>query len=417
LVDAIAQIHIEGDITPRSWYKHICYQTSKSQQKKTDRLAIDILSDIVYWYRPSQIREEITGEFLGWKQKFVGNILRRSPEAFAEALNATVRCVRESMRLLENLGLIKVILSPVRTQYGTIPNVMHIEVVPEAIKQITYRSSEQKPETLEKALLTKWVTKSDETRDEARRNEEVPATKCVAPANEIVDSSIYRDLYRDLTETFVEKAGENPTPSENQKNSGRVDEEADLPPKNSPSSALTTKISHVEPNSSLGGIAALAQVEPVTTLTFDPKMEKLASQIDSGELKDLPSAEKKQLANYMMGEQVKAYRSSGWILSPRPNDINVDFLKYVAWKELKQPNNLEYARNTINSYERNMTKWGQLVALVQGWQTVTPEEVAATAIARVDARQGSKEDLQIAIKASLDAYKTVKNPFKRKVTT
>jgi hypothetical protein len=146
-------------------------------------------------------------------------------------------------------------------------------------------------------------------------------------------------------------------------------------------------------------------------------MEKLASQIDSGELKDLPSAEKKQLANYMMGEQVKAYRSSGWILSPRPNDINVDFLKYVAWKELKQPNNLEYARNTINSYERNMTKWGQLVALVQGWQTVTPEEVAATAIARVDARQGSKEDLQIAIKASLDAYKTVKNPFKRKVTT
>jgi hypothetical protein len=148
---------------------------------------------------------------------------------------------------------------------------------------------------------------------------------------------------------------------------------------------------------------------------FSKKMENLVTQLDRGELKDLPADDKKQLANYLMGEQIKLYRRGGWILSVKPNDINPDFLKYVAWKELKQPDDLEWARNTIISYERDMTKWGQLVALIQGWQTVTPEEVSATAIARVASRRGSKEDLEIAIQSSIDGYKTVTdNPFRRK---
>ena len=148
------------------------------------------------------------------------------------------------------------------------------------------------------------------------------------------------------------------------------------------------------------------------------KMENLVTQLDRGELKDLPINEKKQLANYLMGEQIKLYRRDGWILSIRANDISTDFLRYVAWKELKQPDDLEWARNTVISYERDMTKWGQLVALVQGWQTVTPEEVSATAIARVASRRGSKEDLEIAIQSSIDAYKTITdNPFRRKKET
>ena len=150
----------------------------------------------------------------------------------------------------------------------------------------------------------------------------------------------------------------------------------------------------------------------------DPKMENLVTQLDRGELKDLPDNEKKQLANYLMGEQIKLYRRDGWILSVRPNDISTDFLKYVAWKELKQPDDLGWARNTVLAYERDMTKWGQLVALIQGWQTATPEEVSATAIARVASRRGSKEDLEIAIQSSIDAYKTITdNPFRRKKET
>jgi hypothetical protein len=134
VVDAIAHIKFEGDITPKSWYKHICYQT-KSGEKKADRLAIDILADIVYWYRPYLQRDELTGEEVGWKKKFKEDVLRRNPDAFAESLNASPRCVRESMHLLEKMGLIKIILQPVQTCYGVLPNVMHIDICPEALAE------------------------------------------------------------------------------------------------------------------------------------------------------------------------------------------------------------------------------------------------------------------------------------------
>ena len=177
VVDAIAQINFEGDITPKSWYKHIRYQNKKSGER-ADHLAVAILADIVYWYRPFQKRDEITGEVIGWFKKFKGDVLHRSPDAFAEALGTTTRCIRESIRLLENLGLIVVVLKPVKTQYGTIPNVMHIEIVPDAIAKITYRSaSAETAESIEKSLLTKWVTSSDEISNKQSRNRKQPATK------------------------------------------------------------------------------------------------------------------------------------------------------------------------------------------------------------------------------------------------
>jgi hypothetical protein len=194
VVDAIAHIKFEGDITPRSWYKHICYQT-KSGEKKADRLAIDILADIVYWYRPYQQRDELTGEEIGWKKKFKEDLLRRNPDAFAESLNASPRCVRESMRLLEGLGLIKVVLQPIQTAYGVLPNVMHIDIFPEALAAITYRTvSNQNAETLEKSLLTKWVTCNDETSNKELRNRQQGATKSVTTSYETSNLSIYRDF-------------------------------------------------------------------------------------------------------------------------------------------------------------------------------------------------------------------------------
>ncbi len=203
MVDAIAQINFEGDITPRSWYKHICYKTAKGVLK-VDRLAIDILADIVYWYRPFLKRHELTGDVLGWTKKFSDDVLRRSTEAFAEVLNTTPRCVRESMKVLENLGLIKVILRPLKTAYGVLPNVMYIEVVPEAIAEITYRHKHaQETKTLEKSLLQKWVTSPYETSNFPLRNEEIPLTKQVTSPYEISNSSIYIDFSETTSEEGV----------------------------------------------------------------------------------------------------------------------------------------------------------------------------------------------------------------------
>lgn len=216
VVDAIAQINFEGDITPKSWYKHIRYQNKKSGER-ADHLAVAILADIVYWYRPFQKRDELTGEVIGWYRKFKGDVLHRSPDAFAEALGTTTRCIRESMKLLEHLGLITVILKPVKTQYGTIPNVMHIEVIPDAIAKITYRSNateniSEDAESIEKSLLRKWVTSNNEMSNIPSRNGKQATTKSESicdelenRSNEIANSSIYIDLLEINDETLHQR--------------------------------------------------------------------------------------------------------------------------------------------------------------------------------------------------------------------
>ena len=78
----------------------------------------------------------MTSEEIGWKKKFKEDVLRRNPDAFAESLNASPRCVRESMHLLEKMGLIKVILQPVESNYGVLPNVMHINICPDMRKYL-----------------------------------------------------------------------------------------------------------------------------------------------------------------------------------------------------------------------------------------------------------------------------------------
>ena len=65
IVDAMDSINISGNIIPAIWYKTITKENGKPYL-----LAIVILADIVYWYRPSEVRDQGTGHILGWKKKF-----------------------------------------------------------------------------------------------------------------------------------------------------------------------------------------------------------------------------------------------------------------------------------------------------------------------------------------------------------
>ena len=61
-VDKMGKLNISGNITPNIWYRTILTETGKPYY-----LAISILSDIVYWYKPAEIRDEHTGMVIGWK--------------------------------------------------------------------------------------------------------------------------------------------------------------------------------------------------------------------------------------------------------------------------------------------------------------------------------------------------------------
>jgi hypothetical protein len=167
----------------------------------------------------------VSGALIGYRKKFAENLLQRSPKDFAKTLNATERCVRESMRLLEDLGLIQVINKPVTTRFGTQPNVMHIDINPEAIAAITYRPNpRQEAVTPEKPLFTKWECANYENKEAETieksllpisvcasyeiskcqlRNGDVPVTKSVSASYEIGNSSIYRDFLETTKETSL----------------------------------------------------------------------------------------------------------------------------------------------------------------------------------------------------------------------
>ena len=53
IVNAVGKMAITGNVIPESWYK-----TVVSPNGRVNLLAVNLLADIVYWYRPMEIRDE-----------------------------------------------------------------------------------------------------------------------------------------------------------------------------------------------------------------------------------------------------------------------------------------------------------------------------------------------------------------------
>ena len=72
IVDEVGQMHFSGNVIPEAWY-----QTITDEKGKVQMPAILILSEIVYWYRPSEIRNEEDGSTMFKKRcplrEYAGN--------------------------------------------------------------------------------------------------------------------------------------------------------------------------------------------------------------------------------------------------------------------------------------------------------------------------------------------------------
>ena len=90
-VMAIGQINISGNVTPANWWKYI-----RLPSGRPDATAIALLSEIVYWYRPTEVRDEHTGALLGYRKRFQGDKLQRSYQAFAEITTETKNTIDAS---------------------------------------------------------------------------------------------------------------------------------------------------------------------------------------------------------------------------------------------------------------------------------------------------------------------------------
>ena len=92
IVDQVATMNLTGNIIPESWYHTII-----NENGKTNTLAILILADIVYWYRPTEERDETTLSVSYSKKFHDEDYLQRSYEQLMEKFNISKRQARDAL--------------------------------------------------------------------------------------------------------------------------------------------------------------------------------------------------------------------------------------------------------------------------------------------------------------------------------
>lgn len=136
-VEAIGALRITGDVVPP-----IFFQVIKFENGKPDLLGVLILADVLYWYRPYEMREERTSKSLGWRQKFKGDKLERSYDDLADKFGATDRMVADACKRLKRIGLITIEIRPLFSG----GSLVFIEPVFEQIKALILCSARPTPE-------------------------------------------------------------------------------------------------------------------------------------------------------------------------------------------------------------------------------------------------------------------------------
>ena len=132
----ISEINFSGNIIPHNWYKHVTYSTAGGKTK-ADLLAINILADVVYWHRLTEIRDEATGKVIKYDKKFQGDKLQKSYDSYADQFGSTKRAVKDSVDLLVNLKLIQRDFEDIKVRGLCLNNVMFLTPIPEKVKVIT----------------------------------------------------------------------------------------------------------------------------------------------------------------------------------------------------------------------------------------------------------------------------------------
>lgn len=134
IVDEIAEMNFTGNLIPAEWYR-----TLVGKDNKPKLLAINILADFVYWYRPIEQREEATGAIVGYRKKFKADLLQRSYRQIEEQFGISKKQARGALDFLCELGAIKRVLRDETTKEGVkLHNVMYIELVPKKVKELTF---------------------------------------------------------------------------------------------------------------------------------------------------------------------------------------------------------------------------------------------------------------------------------------
>lgn len=157
-VDRMSRINITGNIIPAAWYKTIRKSTGKPYLN-----AIVILSDIVYWYRAAEIRDEGSGQLIGFRKRFHSDLLQRSYQQLADQFGISKRDANNAVVELEKLGVIRRVFRTLCINGQQVPNVLFLDLDVEVLLALTYPAEELCEETTAEQKSGGYPTKISDT--------------------------------------------------------------------------------------------------------------------------------------------------------------------------------------------------------------------------------------------------------------
>lgn len=134
-VSAMGKLNFTGNVIPHTWRDHIRKPDNRAKTGSVvDLEGTVILAWIVWWYRPSDVIDEETKQWLGWKKKFWGDKLQASYSDIAEQTGLTKLQTRAAIERLETAGIIT-------TEFrhtAQASNMLYIGINVEKIIEISY---------------------------------------------------------------------------------------------------------------------------------------------------------------------------------------------------------------------------------------------------------------------------------------
>lgn len=123
---------LSGNIVHSVWFK-----TIRAENGKADLVAINILAEIVYWYKPIEVRDELTGQHIGWRNKYRKDLLQKSYASLAAQFGLSERQVKAAVVRLEELGVITRVFRTINANGMILNNVLYIQLNFEKLKEIS----------------------------------------------------------------------------------------------------------------------------------------------------------------------------------------------------------------------------------------------------------------------------------------
>ena len=136
-VDAITEMSFKGNIIPHHWYKTITKITAKGKTKPYLE-AILILSDICYWYKSTDVRDEATNEICEIKKKFAGDKLQKSYQKYMDFFGFTWAQAKNAFDFLVKQGLITREFRNFLSGQTYLTNVMYVEPCADRVREISH---------------------------------------------------------------------------------------------------------------------------------------------------------------------------------------------------------------------------------------------------------------------------------------